>query len=83
MELYAQTNDSVNARNNRDYIQEMGAKLEYEQNKLQIKNLEQEQKLSDAELDRERNFKIFLFVVIFFLFLLGFFICLLYTSRCV
>ena len=40
MELYAQTNDSVNARNNRDYIQEMGAKLEYEQNKLQIKNLE-------------------------------------------
>lgn len=74
MELYAQTNDSVNARNNRDYIQEMGAKLEYEQNKLQIKNLEQEQKLSDAELDRERNFKIFLFVVIFFLFLLGFFI---------
>lgn|GEM_PF-1613278 len=74
MELYAETNDSVNARNNRDYIQEMGAKLEYEQNKLQIKNLEQEQKLSDAELDRERNFKIFLFVVIFFLFLLGFFI---------
>ena len=74
MELYAETNDSVNARNNRDYIQEMGAKLEYEQNKLQIKSLEQEQKLSDAQLDRERNFKIFLFVVIFFLFLLGFFI---------
>lgn len=74
MELYAQTNDSVNARNNRDYIQEMGAKLEYEQNKLQIKSLEQEQKLSDAKLDRERNFKIFLIVIIFFLFLLGFFI---------
>ncbi len=74
MELYARTNDSVNARNNRDYIQEMGAKLEYEQNKLQIKSLEQEQKLSDAKLDRERNFKIFLIVIIFFLFLLGFFI---------
>lgn len=74
MELYAKTNDSVNARNNRNYIQEMGAKLEYEQNKLQIKTLEQEQKLSDAQLDRERNFKIFLIVVIFFLFLLGFFI---------
>ncbi len=74
MELYAQTNDSVNARNNRDYIQEMGAKLEYEQNKLQIKSLEQEQKLSDAKLDRERNFKIFLIIIIFFLFLLGFFI---------
>lgn len=74
MELYAQTNDSVNARNNRDYIQEMGAKLEYEQNKLQIKSLEQEQKLSEARLDRERNFKIFLIVIIFFLFLLGFFI---------
>lgn len=74
MELYAQTNDSVNARNNRGYIQEMGAKLEYEQNKLQIKSLEQEQKLSDAKLDRERNFKIFLIVIIFFLFLLGFFI---------
>ncbi len=74
MELYAETNDSVNARNNRDYIQEMGAKLEYEQNKLQIKSLEQEQKLSDAQLDRERNFKIFLIVIIFFLFLLGFFI---------
>jgi serine phosphatase RsbU (regulator of sigma subunit) len=74
MELYAETNDSVNARNNRDYIQEMGAKLEYEQNQLQIKSLEQEQKLSDAQLDRERNFKIFLIIVIFFLFLLGFFI---------
>jgi serine phosphatase RsbU (regulator of sigma subunit) len=74
MELYSQTNDSVNARNNRDYIQEMGAKLEYEQNKLQIKSLEQEQKLSDAELDRERNFKIFLIIIIFFLFLFGFFI---------
>lgn len=74
MELYAETNDSVNARNNRSYIQEMGAKLEYEQNKLQIKNLEQEQKLSDAKLDRERSFKMFLIVVIFFLFLLGFFI---------
>ena len=67
MELYAQTNDSVNARNNRNYIQEMAAKLEYEQNKLQIKSLEQEQK-------RERNFKIFLIFVIFFLFLLGFYI---------
>lgn len=74
MELYAQTNDSVNARNNRDYIQEMGAKLEYEQNKLQIKSLEQEQKLSDAQLGRERNFKIFLIVIILFLFLFGFFI---------
>ncbi|TSJ46585.1 tetratricopeptide repeat protein [Fluviicola chungangensis] len=74
MELYAQTNDSVNARNNRDYIQEMGAKLEYEQNKLQIKSLEQERKLSDVRLDRERNFKIFLIIIIFFLFLLGFFI---------
>lgn len=74
MELYAETNDSVNARNNRNYIQEMGAKLEYEQNKLQIKSLEQEQKLSDARFERERNFKIFLIVVIFFLFLLGFFI---------
>ena len=74
MELYAETNDSVNARNNRNYIQEMGAKLEYEQNKLQIKSLEQEQKLSDVQLERERNFKIFLIVVIFFLFLLGFYI---------
>lgn len=74
MELYAETNDSVNARNNRSYIQEMGAKLEYEQNKLQIKSLEQEQKLSDARLARERTFKTFLFVVIFFLFLFGFFI---------
>lgn len=74
MELYAATNDSVNARNNRNYIQEMGAKLEYEQNKLQIKSLEQEKKLSEARFDRERNFKIFLIVVIFFLFLLGFFI---------
>lgn len=74
MELYAETNDSVNARNNRNYIQEMGAKLEYEQNKTQIKSLEQEQKLSDAKLERERNFKIFLIVVILFLFLLGFFI---------
>lgn len=74
MELYAQTNDSVNARNNRDYIQEMGARLEYEQNKLQIKSLEQEQKLSDAQLGRERNFKIFLIIIILFLFLFGFFI---------
>ncbi|MNK00333.1 Stage II sporulation protein E (SpoIIE) [compost metagenome] len=74
MELYAETNDSVNARNNRNYIQEMGAKLEYEQNKTQIKSLEQERKLADAQLDRERNFKVFLIVVILFLFLLGFFI---------
>jgi serine phosphatase RsbU (regulator of sigma subunit) len=67
MELYAQTNDSVNARNNRNYIQEIGAKLEYEQNKMQIKSLEQER-------TRERNFKIFLIIVIFFLFLVGFLI---------
>ncbi|AEA43320.1 tetratricopeptide repeat protein [Fluviicola taffensis] len=74
MEMYAETKDSVNARNNRNYIQEMGAKLEYEQNKLQIKNLEQEQKLSEASLDRERNFKIFLIVVILFLFVFGLFV---------
>jgi serine phosphatase RsbU (regulator of sigma subunit) len=74
LEMYAETKDSVNALNNRNYIQEMGAKLEYQQNKLQIKNLEQERKLSDVRLDRERNFKIFLIIVIFFLFLLGFFI---------
>lgn len=73
MELYAQANDSINARNNRSYIQEMGAKLEYEQNKLKIKSLEQEQKLSDAQSDNEHNFRIFQIVGTFFLFLSGFF----------
>lgn len=74
MELYAQTNDSVNALNNRNYIQEMAARMEYEQSKMQIKNLQQERKLTETKLKSEKAYKLFLLIIILCLFLLAFFI---------
>lgn len=74
LELYSQTNDSVNELNNKNYVQELAARMEVEQNKLQIKNLEQQTKLNASVIASERSFKFFLIVVILILLVLAFII---------
>lgn len=68
---YAEVKDTLNARNNRQFIQGMAADFEMKQNELRIQNLEQKEKLAQTQLGQERAFKIFLVVIVLLSTILG------------
>lgn len=64
MKAYAETKDTLNSKNNSQYIQSMAASFEMKQNEMHIQNLEQKQKLNQAELSKERSFKLYLIIIL-------------------
>lgn len=71
IKAYARTKDTLNKKNNSQYIQSMAASFEMKQNELRIQNLEQREKLNQTELSKERSFKLFLIIILFLTLVLG------------
>lgn len=71
MHKFSVVKDTLNARNNRQFIQSMAANFEMQQNEMHIQNLEQKEKLAETQLNHERSFKVFLVIILILSLVLG------------
>lgn len=74
LELFSLTRDSLSQINNRNIIDDLSARMEYEQSKMQIKSLKQERQLAETKLESERSYKLYLMIIVSCLFVLAFYI---------